>query len=123
MQSLRPLPAKPPLTFALANVVERATKRATDGQRIFSPIAALWDEYIESEAVRALPQGLRPHIQRLCKDISTLAIRHFNAYIKGSAPPRLADAPPANTTPDVTPPSATAPALAPTSTEHPRTYA
>jgi hypothetical protein len=55
MQSLRPLPAKPPLTFALANVVERATKRAMDGQRIFSLIIALWDEYIESKAVRALP--------------------------------------------------------------------
>jgi hypothetical protein len=62
MQSLRPLPAKPPLIFTLANVVERATKRAIDGQRIFSPITVLWDKYIESKAVRALPQGLRPHI-------------------------------------------------------------
>ena len=128
MQSLRHTPAKPPLTFALANVVERATKRAIDGQRIFSPIATLWDEYLESEAVRALPQGLRPPLLRLCKDISTLATRHFDAYIKGSSLPRLTDTPPANTTPDVVPPppppaAASAPALTSTTSPQPRTYA
>jgi hypothetical protein len=127
MQSLRPTPAKPPLTFALANVVERATKRAIDGQRIFSPIATLWDEYLESEAVRALPQGLRPPLLRLCKDISTLATRHFDAYIKGSSLPRLTDTPPANTTPEVIPPpppaAASAPALTSNTPPQPRTYA
>jgi len=104
MQSLRPTPAKPPLTFALANVVERATKRAIDGQRIFSPIATLWDEYLESKAVRALAQGLRPPLLRLYKDISTLATRHFDTYIKGSSLPRLTDTPPVNIIPDVIPP-------------------
>jgi hypothetical protein len=59
MQALRLILAKPPLIYALANVVERATERATDGQWIFSPVAALWDEYTESKAVRALPQRLR----------------------------------------------------------------
>jgi hypothetical protein len=87
MQAPQLAPAKPPLTFALANVIEQATKQATDGQWIFSPITALWDEYLESKTVCALPQGLCPPLLCLCKDILTLAIRHFDAYIKGSLLP------------------------------------
>jgi hypothetical protein len=127
MQAPQPAPAKPLLTFALANVIKQAAKRATNGQRIFSLIAALWDEYLEFKAVRALPQGLRPPLLRLCKDISTLATRHFDAYIKGSSLPRLIDLPLANIAPDVAPPppSITASALALTFTTllQPRTYA
>ena len=43
-----------PLTFALANVVERAI-RANNSQQAFGPVAALWEDYVESEAVRKLP--------------------------------------------------------------------
>src|SRR5271168_3746036 len=81
----------PPFTRALANVVERATERANDGQRAFGPVAALWEDYIESEAVRNLPQRLRTPLIQLCKDISLVATRHFDSYIKGSPPPRFAD--------------------------------
>lgn len=95
----------PPLTRALANVVERATERANDGQRAFGPVAALWEDYIESEAVRKLPQRLRTPVIQLCKDFSLIATRHFDAYIKGSPPPRFADTPKlAANIPEIAPP-------------------
>jgi hypothetical protein len=95
----------PPLTRALANVVERATERANDGQRAFGPVAALWEDYIKSEAVSELPQRLRTPVIQLCKDLSLLATRHFDAYIKGSPPPRFADTPKlAANTPVIAPP-------------------
>jgi len=77
----------PSLTYALANVVERATERAKDGQLAFGPVAALWESYVESDAVRKLPQRLHTPLIRLCKDISLVATQHFDAYIKGSPPP------------------------------------
>jgi len=98
----------PPLTRALANVVERATERANDGQRAFGPVATLWEDYIKSEAVRELPQRLRTPVIQLCKDLSLLATRHFDAYIKGSPPPRFADTPKlAANTPVIAPPPRT----------------
>ena len=106
----------PPLTYALANVIERATERANDGQRAFGPVAALWEDYIESEAVRKLPQRLRTPLIRLCKDISLVATRHFDSYIKGSPPPRFADTPKlAANIPEIAPP--------PPPPSQPRTFA
>ncbi len=118
-------PPQPHFQHALANVVERATERATDGQRIFSPVAALWDEYTKSEAVPALPQRLHQPLIRLYKEVSILATRHFNAYIKGSSPPRITDIPPANQNPNIASPltTALAPALAHTTLPQPRMYA
>jgi len=80
----------PSLSHALTNVVQRAADRATDGQRVYGPIAALWDEYLQSDEVRALPARLRNPLIALCKDISTTANSHFDAFIKGSHPPRPA---------------------------------
>ena len=77
----------PSLTYALANVIERATERANDGQQAFGPIAALWEDYVESEAVRKLLQCLCTPLIQLCKDISLVATKHFDLYIKGSLPP------------------------------------
>jgi hypothetical protein len=96
----------PSLTYALANAIERATERANDGQRAFGPVAALWEDYIESKAVRELPQRLHTPLIRLCKDFSLVATRHFDAYIKGSPPPRFADTPklPANMPENAPPP-------------------
>jgi hypothetical protein len=115
-QQLPPLPA-PSLTRALSNVVERATERANDSQRVFGPIAKLWEEYAESDTVRALPQRLRSPLVRLCKDIALVATTHFDAYIKGSPPPRLANVLATSLANDVPPP--TAPPAAP----QPRTFA
>ena len=107
----------PPLTRALANVVERATERANDGQRAFGPVAALWEDYIKSEAVCKLPQRLRTPVIQLCKDFSLIATRHFNAYIKGSPPPRFADTPKvAANIPEIAPPPPPPPS-------QPRTFA
>src|SRR5271166_5776809 len=78
---------QPSLSHALTNVVQRATDRANDSQCMYGPIAALWDEYLESDEVRKLPVQLRSPLRALCKDISATANRHFNAFIKGSHPP------------------------------------
>ena len=105
-----PLRVAPSLTVALSNVVERATERANEGQRAFGPVATLWEEYIESDAVRALPQRLRNPLVRLCKDVALVATRHFDAYIKGSPPPRLAHALASSLANDVPTPTPTPPA-------------
>jgi hypothetical protein len=81
----KPLPS---LSIALTNVVQRAADRATDGQRMYGPIAALWDKYLESDEVRSLPARLRSPLTALCADISNTANKHFDAFIKGSHPPR-----------------------------------
>jgi hypothetical protein len=84
----KPLPS---LSHALTNVVQRATDRANGSQRMYGPIAALWDEYLESDEVRKLPVRLRSPIRALCKDISAMANRHFNAFIKGTHSPSPLD--------------------------------
>src|SRR5271165_5101590 len=75
-----------PLALALKNAVQAASTRAEEGQRIFGPIADLWDTYQQSEAVRKLPSHLRKPLLALCQEISRTATIHFNAYIKGSRP-------------------------------------
>src|SRR5271165_1111449 len=81
----------PSLSHALTNVVQRATDRANDSQLIYGPIAALWDEYLQSDEVRKLPARHRNPLIALCKDISATANRHFDAFIKGTHPPRPLD--------------------------------
>lgn len=125
-QQPTPLRAASSLTRALSNVVERATNRANDSQRAFGPIAKLWEEYAESDAVRALPLRLRTPLVRLCNDIALVATTHFDAYIKGSPPPRLAHALLASSLAnDVTPPAPSAPFTTAPAVTHPqpRTFA
>jgi hypothetical protein len=108
------------LSHAIANAVKRAAERSNDGQRVYGPIATLWEEYIESDAVRKLPERLRYPLIALCRDISATANRHFDAYIKGSHPPRPAKDTPVATT---LPPPALVSAPAPSLTSIPHTYA
>jgi hypothetical protein len=94
---MKPLPS---LSHALTNVVQRATDRANDSQRMYGPIAALWDEYLESDEVRKLPERLRGPLRALCKDISATANRHFDAFIKGThSPGRMDESTATNTSP------------------------
>src|SRR5271165_2710685 len=81
----------PSLSHALTNVVQRATDRANNSQRMYSPIAALWDKYLKSDEVRKLPVRLRSPLRALCKDISATANRHFDAFIKGTHSPSPLD--------------------------------
>jgi hypothetical protein len=67
-------------------VIRASSTRAKEGQRIFAPIATLWDDYLESETVRKLPPKLRKPLLALCQEISRTATRHFDAYIKGTKP-------------------------------------
>src|SRR5271168_4797679 len=115
--------AIPSLSYALANVVQRATERSNDGQRIYGPIATLWEEYIESDAVRKLLVRLRYPLTCLCKDISATANRHFNTYIKGSHPPRpIKDTPAKDTSTTDTPTNASAQLLPQPLANIPLTY-
>ena len=79
-------PAPPPLSQALRDAIQAASTRADEGQRIFAPIATLWDDYVQSETVRKLPPKLRKPLLVLCQEISRTATRHFDAYIKGTRP-------------------------------------
>ena len=76
----------PPLSKALKDAIQAANTRAEEGQRIFGPIATLWDEYQQSDTVRKLPPQLRKPLLALCQEISRTATIHFDAYIKGSRP-------------------------------------
>ena len=80
----------PSLSQALENIVRAAATRADEGQQIYGPIAALWDGYLQTEAVRKLPARLRKPLTALCSEVSVVANKHFDAYIKGAHPPRIA---------------------------------
>jgi hypothetical protein len=84
---MAPLPTT--LSAALLNTARAATARAEDGQLIYGPIATLWDEYLQTDAVRKLPARLRNPLTALCTEISSIANKHFDAFIKGSHPPRV----------------------------------
>src|SRR5205814_5755521 len=76
----------PSLSQALINIARAAATRAKDGQRVYGPIASLWDEYLQSDAVHQLPPWLCKPLTALCTEINLVANRHFDAYIKGSPP-------------------------------------
>ncbi|EED14548.1 hypothetical protein TSTA_107550 [Talaromyces stipitatus ATCC 10500] len=70
-----------PLQTALLESTFAATTRASEGQKIFSPIAAFLDKH------RSQTAGLAPHLLRaltaLSDDLASIAQQHFNAYISG----------------------------------------
>ncbi|EED14677.1 conserved hypothetical protein [Talaromyces stipitatus ATCC 10500] len=84
-----------PLQTALLESTFAATTRASEGQKIFSPIAAFLDKH------RSQTAGLAPHLLRaltaLSDDLASIAQQHFNAYISGisttSIPPALSSSP------------------------------
>ncbi|THV52689.1 hypothetical protein BGAL_0072g00250 [Botrytis galanthina] len=78
----------PSLSQALTNAANAATNRANERQQIFGPIASLWDDYLNTEAVQTLPARLLKPLTALCADISATANKHFDSYINGSHPPR-----------------------------------
>ncbi|EED22677.1 conserved hypothetical protein [Talaromyces stipitatus ATCC 10500] len=70
-----------PLQTALLESTSATTTRASEGQKIFSPIAAFLDKH------RSQTTGLAPHLLRaltaLSDDLALVAQQHFNAYISG----------------------------------------
>src|SRR5208283_5724917 len=116
-------PDSTPLALALKNAVQAASTRAEEGQRIFGPIADLWDTYQQSKAVWKLPQQLRKPLLALCQEISRTATIHFDAYIKGTRPTQAQPAQqPAN--PPTPPTDPTTPVTAePSQARAPPTYA
>src|SRR5271165_6368104 len=89
-----PSSATPPLlSHALANIVQATTECAKEGQALFAPIAAIWDNYLQSDIVRQLPAQLCKPLETLCKEISQTATIHFNSYIKGTRPAKTTHQP------------------------------
>jgi hypothetical protein len=76
-------PGPPPLSQTLRDAIDAANTRAEEGQRVFGPISALWDGYVDSDAVRQLPVRLRKPLLALCHEMSRIATGHFDAYLKG----------------------------------------
>lgn len=76
-------PGPPPLSQTLRNAIEASKIRAEEGQRVFGPISALWDGYVDSDTVRQLPTKLRKPLLVLCQEMSRIATAHFDAYLKG----------------------------------------
>ena len=94
MAQLPPIPTRAALTMTplpsfshmLMNSLQHASERLTDGQLIYGPIAALWDEYLQTDAVRKLPAKLRNPLKALCNDISITTQKHFDTFLAGTAP-------------------------------------
>ncbi|EED22458.1 conserved hypothetical protein [Talaromyces stipitatus ATCC 10500] len=74
-----------PLQTALLESTSAATTRASEGQKIFSPIAVFLDKY------RSQTTGLAPHLLRaltaLSNDLASVAQQHFNTYISIKSTP------------------------------------
>jgi hypothetical protein len=101
------------LSQDFSSIARAALARTEEGQRVFYPIAALWDSYLQSEDVRKLPAHLRKPLARLCKEVTSIAHEHFEAYIKGiqtrptkSSPVAPTPPAPAPSTTASTPPAA-----------------
>ena len=81
------------LAHNLTHLVKAAEVRSTDAQRVFYPIANLWDLYLQSDDVCKLPTHLRKPLTKLCTEITALTNRHFESYIRGFYGPEVAKAP------------------------------
>ena len=88
-----PSPPPPLLSHALANIVQATTERAEEGQALFAPIAAMWDNYLQSNMVQQLLAWLCKPLETLCKEISQTATTHFDSYIKGTRPAKTTNQP------------------------------
>src|SRR5438045_9570829 len=80
--TVTPLPS---FSHALTNSLQRASERLTDGQLIYGPIAALWDEYLQTDAVRKLPAKLRNPLKALCNDITKTTPNHIHTLLADTA--------------------------------------
>ena len=88
-----PSPLPPLLSQVLTDVVKTTTEQAAEGQTLFAPIAAIWDDYLQSDTVRKLPVRLCKLLEALCKEISQTATIHFDSYIKGIHPAKTTSQP------------------------------
>ena len=113
--------AKPAQTLSqnFLEIAKAASVRAEEGQQIFCPISAIWDNYLQSDAVRKLPSRLRKPLTALCAEISSVANKHFDSYIKGTYPVPASQKPQSPLSlsgdTDLSTPTSTAPPSPPTS--------
>ena len=71
------------LTHNLSSLIEASKTRTKDAQRIFYPVATMWDTYLQFEDVRTLPAHLQKPLAKLCSEIIAITNTHFETFIKG----------------------------------------
>jgi hypothetical protein len=108
------------LSHNLSHLVEASKARTADAQRVFYPVATLWDSYLQSEDVRKLPAHLRKPLTKLCSEITAITNLHFESYIRGiytgstikatSGPALSQETPPSISPSSASPPPAPSPA-------------
>ncbi|EED21567.1 conserved hypothetical protein [Talaromyces stipitatus ATCC 10500] len=96
-----------PLQIALLESMSASTTRASEGQKIFSPIATFLNKY-RSQTISLAPHLLRA-LTTLSDDLILVVQQHFNAYISNilttSILPALSPSPSSSPTSNSLPPS------------------
>jgi hypothetical protein len=81
--AMRPATLEANLQLAAA----AATTRASEAQQLFSSVANMLDAHRHGEPARALPTHMKTAFKAFCDDMSVVAQRHFESYIRGSPRP------------------------------------
>lgn len=64
-----------------------ATTRASEAQQLYSSVADMLDAHRHGEPAKALPTHMKTAFKAFCDDMSAVAQRHFESYIRGSPRP------------------------------------
>lgn len=81
--AMRPATLQANLQLAAA----AATTRASEAQQLFSSVADMLDAHRHGEPAKALPTHMKTAFKAFCDDMSVVAQRHFESYIRGSPRP------------------------------------
>ena len=81
--TMRPATLQANLQLAAA----AATTRTSEAQQLYSSVADMLDAHRYGEPAMALPTHMKTAFKAFCDDISVVAQRHFESYIRGSPRP------------------------------------
>jgi len=81
---------------AIQLAITAAATRATEGEKLYAGLAELLDSHAERDDIKNLPTHMRNALKALNDDLSTVARRHYEAYIRGSERPPAPYTMPAN---------------------------
>jgi hypothetical protein len=81
--TMRPATLQANLQLATA----AAATRASEAQQLYSSVAEMLDAHRHGEPAKALPTHMKTAFKAFCDDISVVAQRHFESYIRGSPRP------------------------------------
>jgi hypothetical protein len=94
MPPRQPAPAVAPATMRPATLqanlqlaTAAAATRASEAQQLYSSVADMLDAHRHGEPAKALPTHMKTAFKAFCNDMSAVAQRHFESYIRGSPRP------------------------------------